>query len=352
MKTDVEMGQQLLLWYHQHSRSLPWRETKDPYSIWISEIIMQQTRVAQGTQYYERFIERFPTVQELSEASLDEVLLYWKGLGYYSRAINLHKASIQVQKDLDGIFPRDYDSLLHLRGIGKYTAAAIASICFQEPKVAIDGNQYRVWSRYFADRFDVTSSGAFEHFAQLAQRLMPTEDPGGFNQAVMDLGSSICKPQNPNCIECPLNSTCLAYAVGSQQKFPVKSRKVKVGVESLRYYFVYHEDVFLVRQRDESSIWKRLYEFPQELPESLSSQGIDSLEIRHQLSHRTMSIRIHTVKLNSQDDFKLYSRDSGVFPMAFQDSNLKSFPRPLDQFIKEWAKNNQIGEGNLEKTKR
>lgn len=347
MNTDLEMGDKLLRWYHEYSRALPWRETKDPYSIWISEIIMQQTRVAQGTQYYERFIERFPTVKDLSEANVDEVLLYWKGLGYYSRAINLHKASIQVQQDFGGVFPRDYDSLLHLKGIGKYTAAAISSICFQEPKVAIDGNQYRVWSRYFADSFDITSSGAFEYFALLAQRLMPQEDPGEFNQAVMDLGSRICKPQNPNCIECPLNENCLSYKVGSSQKYPVKSRKVKVKEDILIYYFVYYKDVFLVRQRDSGSIWKLLYEFPTQLPESLKTHVTDFIEVRHLLSHRELRIQIHTVMLSSPDEFKMYSTDSSVFPIVYKDSNLKSFPRPLDQFIQQWAHINRIAAGSF-----
>ncbi len=178
-------------WYQINARNLPWRSTRNPYKIWISEIILQQTQVKQGLQHYLNFVQRFPNVKTLANADTDEVLLYWKGLGYYSRALNLHKAAQQIITDFEGEFPQKYEEILKLKGVGKYTAAAIASICFNERKPAIDGNFYRVLSRLFADDYDISQAGAFQYFSELALQMMPYEACGDFNQAIMDLGAEV-----------------------------------------------------------------------------------------------------------------------------------------------------------------
>ena len=232
----LHIGKKLTKWYDSNARQLPWRENQLPYNIWISEIVLQQTQVKQGLGHYLRFIERFPTVVELHNASEDDVLLYWKGLGYYSRAINLHKAAQQVMEDFGGAFPESFSEILKLKGVGKYTAAAVSSICFDEKVPAIDGNFYRVLSRVFADDFDVSSPKAYAYFYELALLIMPEENPGNFNQAIMDLGSEICKPKNPQCQVCPIQENCLAYETGKVLDFPVKSKKVKAVDLKLHYY--------------------------------------------------------------------------------------------------------------------
>ncbi len=241
----LHVGEKLLAWYKIHGRDLPFRNTNDPYKIWICEIIFQQTRIEQGLSHYNNFIERFPDVKFLANAETDEVLLYWKGLGYYSRALNLHKAALQIVNDFKGKFPKKYDDILNLRGVGKYTAAAVSSICFGAKIPAVDGNFYRVLSRVFADGFDISNSRAFQYFSELALLMMPENEAGHFNEAMMDLGSEICKPRNPKCEICPLSQDWLAFNTGTIHNFPVKSKKVKPTDLELTYYFIAFEDQFL-----------------------------------------------------------------------------------------------------------
>ena len=240
----VHIGTQILIWFSQNARDLPFRATKNPYNIWICEIIFQQTRISQGMQHYENFIKRFPNVESLAKADTEEVLLYWKGLGYYSRALNIHKAANQITDDFDGVFPEKYEDILKVKGVGKYTAAAISSICFEIQIPAIDGNYYRVLSRLFADDFDVSGSKAYDYFAELALSLMPEKAAGNFNQAIMDIGSEICKPKNPLCEDCPIKKFCLAFQTGKTSDFPVKTKKVKVENLSLVYFFVFYAPIF------------------------------------------------------------------------------------------------------------
>ena len=269
-KSDfLYIGQKLLLWYHQNARVLPWRDTKNPYKIWISEIILQQTRVEQGILYYLNFIDRFKNIKSLADADVDDVLLYWKGLGYYSRAINIHKAAQQIRDDYNGLFPNEYEEILKLKGIGKYTVATISSICFNKKIPAIDGNFYRVLSRIFADDFDISQTKAQQYFSELALLIMPDEDFGDFNQAIMDLGAMVCKPQNPDCENCPIQKDCLAFSMNKTKYFPIKTKKVKTENLDLTYYFIQHQDLFLIKQRDESSIWKKLFDFPTEIPSEM-----------------------------------------------------------------------------------
>lgn len=332
-KTDfLHIGNELVTWYKNHRRSLPWRETKEPYHIWISEIVLQQTQVKQGLQHYINFVERFPDVQSLHNAHEDEVLKYWKGLGYYSRAINLHKASHQIVNDYNGVFPKTYDEILTLKGIGKYTAAAIASICFDEKKPAVDGNFYRVLSRLFADDFDISQSKAFNYFSELALLIMPDKESGFFNQAIMDLGSEICKPNNPLCGDCPVNDSCMAVSIGKTADFPVKTKKVKVEELALSYYFVMHKDRFLIKQRGDDFIWKKLYEFPSAISESLK-QFITSEEvISHKLTHKSLKIKIATVEIQEEDTFNTMSKEFNLIKVSSQEAEEKSFPKPLELF--------------------
>lgn len=329
----LHVGAKLLAWYKIHGRELPFRKTKNPYNIWICEIIFQQTRIEQGLNHYKNFIQRFPDVETLASAETDEVLLYWKGLGYYSRALNLHKASKQIIEDFNGKFPENYDEILKLKGVGKYTAAAISSICFKEKIPAVDGNFYRVLSRVFADDFDISSTKAFPYFSELALMMMPKNEAGNFNEAMMDLGSEICKPKNPNCEVCPLNKDCLAFQSGKVQNFPVKSKKTKATDLELTYYFVEFENQFLIKQRKDDFIWKKLYEFPIEIPKDFEGFITTQKTVSHKLTHKNLTIHLFKVKLNSKKMFEDFANENDFLITNLEDSHQKSFPKPLENYL-------------------
>jgi len=329
----LHVGRKLLGWYHIHGRDLPFRKTNDPYKIWICEIIFQQTRIEQGLNHYNRFIQRFPDVQTLAQASTDEVLLYWKGLGYYSRALNLHHAAQQILTAFQGNFPEKYEDILSLKGVGKYTAAAISSICFGENIPAVDGNFYRVLSRIFADDFDVSSSKAFGYFSALALQMMPEGEAGHFNEAMMDLGSAICKPKNPLCESCPLNDDCLAFQLGKVQDFPVKTKKTKATDLELKYSFVEFNGIFLVRQRKEDFIWKKLYEFPEKIPVEWVEFIVNQKTVSHKLTHKNLTIIFDHVKLPSLQILQKFAAKEGYFLFSAEEARQKSFPKPLQNFL-------------------
>lgn len=331
----LNKGLKLLKWYDLNARDLPWRKTKNPYKIWICEIVLQQTRVEQGKNHYLNFIERFPDVETLANAEIDEVLLYWKGLGYYSRAINLHKAAQQVMEDFEGRFPEKFDDILKLKGVGKYTAAAVSSICFNEKIPAVDGNFYRVLSRIFADDFDVSSAKAYSYFYELALLIMPEKNPGDFNQAMMDLGSEICKPKNPSCGICPLNKECLAFSSGSVSLFPVKTKKVKAQDLKLKYYFIQHQNLFLIKQRDDSFIWKKLYDFPEEIQTKFEKYIVDEKTIHHKLTHKNLEITIYKVLINNLKEFEKLATENQLTITDYETSHQKSFPKPLESYLKK-----------------
>lgn len=333
----LHIGNKLLDWYKNNARDLPFRKTKDPYKIWICEIVFQQTRINQGLNHYNNFIERFPDVSSLAEAQEDEVLLYWKGLGYYSRAINIHKAAQQIMTDFGGVFPSQYDKILELKGVGKYTAAAVSSICFGGRMPAVDGNFYRVLSRVFADDFDISGSRAFAYFSELAELVMP-ENVGDFNQAMMDLGSEICKPKNPLCGECPLNEDCLAFSLDKVSDFPVKTKKVKTEDLHLNYYFVHHQGQFLIQQRKEDFIWKKLFEFPVVIPQELESFTKGVKTIRHKLTHKNLSIEIADVEITSEMVWLDFINKNGYIITDLHGSHEKSFPKPLESYIQNSLK--------------
>ena len=250
----------LMAWYAVHQRELPWRQTKDPYAIWLSEIILQQTRVAQGLPYYERLLAAFPSVRDLAEAPESSLLRLWQGLGYYSRARNLQKAAQMVMRDFNGSFPQTYDDIITLPGVGPYTAAAIASFAFDEAKAVVDGNVFRVLSRVFGVETDIASSAARGVFTELAQSLIPPQDPATFNQAIMEFGALQCTPA-PDCSICPLRISCAAFKEKRVNELPVKSKKVKVKEIEMNYLVIEQNGQILVRERVENGIWKGLWEF-------------------------------------------------------------------------------------------
>lgn len=329
------IGEKILSWYDTQNKELPWRGEKDPYRVWISEVVLQQTRVEQGRSYYERLIKAFPTVHALADAESDKVLLLWQGLGYYSRALNLHKTAKLVANSFGGEFPRTLKQLQELPGIGRYTSAAIASICFDEKIPAVDGNFYRVLSRLLLDDMDISNANAHSYFLSLAQEIMPDKRPGDFNQAMMDLGREVCKKSNPLCPECPVNANCFAYELGKQSEYPKKSKKTKVLKESLDYYFIFSEGYFLISQRDESGIWKKLYELPRAIEKELKKQVKNVELLEHSLSHRKLTLSINFIELPNREELEAYARKNQFNLLAIRESNSKSFPKPLERFLKK-----------------
>ncbi len=251
----------LLAWYHRNKRTLPWRESQNPYHIWVSEIILQQTRVAQGLPYYQRFIEAFPNVQALAKAPQQNVLRLWQGLGYYSRARNMHACAQQVVKQYGGQFPSAYPELLHLKGIGPYTAAAIASIAFNQPHAVVDGNVFRVLARVYGIDTNIAGPEGKKLFTAKANELIDEKQPGDFNQAMMELGATCCTPQNPQCTVCPLEKFCHAHTTDSVDLFPVKTKKVKIRQRHFHYFVLGWRNKVALRQRSGNDIWKGLFEF-------------------------------------------------------------------------------------------
>lgn len=266
---EKEFARLLIEWYHEHKRDLPWRNTNDPYLIWISEIILQQTRVAQGYAYYQRFIERFPNLESLAAAEENEVLKYWQGLGYYSRARNLHQAAISV----NGVFPVKYEDILKLKGVGTYTAAAICSFAYNQPHAVVDGNVYRVLSRFFGINEPIDSGKGKKIFASLAHDLLDKIQPALYNQAIMDFGALQCTPLSPDCTVCPFKNRCFAFNHNMVSSLPIKQNKTKTS-ERFFYYLLIRDngDIYL-NKRTENDIWKNLYELP--LIESNTALAVD-----------------------------------------------------------------------------
>ncbi|MCY7358217.1 MAG: A/G-specific adenine glycosylase [Rudanella sp.] len=259
---ESNFAQTLVGWYEHHKRNLPWRHTHDPYRIWLSEVILQQTRVAQGLPYYERFVAAYPTVTDMAQADERDLLRLWQGLGYYSRARNLHQTAKVVATNLKGVFPDSYHNLLKLKGVGVYTAAAIASFAFGERVPVVDGNVYRVLARVFGVDQDITTTTAKKTFVALALQLIQhARDPATYNQAIMEFGAIQCTPVSPDCMLCPLQQQCVAYQTGRQQLLPVKAKKAAVR-ERFFYYFVFHNHGrFALRERTTRDVWQQLYDF-------------------------------------------------------------------------------------------
>ena len=306
----------LFEWYARNGRDLPWRRTRDPYRIWLSEVILQQTRVAQGTGYYLRFTERFPDVGALAAASEDEVLKLWQGLGYYSRARNLHAAAREIVGRFGGEFPSAPDAIRSLPGVGDYTAAAVASTAFGAPTAVLDGNVFRVLARLFDLDAPIDTGAGRRLFAELAQSLLDAERPGEFNQAMMDFGALQCTPVQPRCGECPLAGRCRALAAGTVAERPVKRGRTKVRDRWFHYLHVTCDGRTLLRRREERDIWQGLYEFPlleTEGPADFAAlaaspafrdllgdgewQLVATVPMpRHQLSHQTVHATVYRIR--------------------------------------------------------
>lgn len=259
----MNFSKTLTNWYSINKRDFPWRNTKEPYFIWLSEIILQQTQIKQGLPYYEAFVTKFPTILHLAEAKESDVLKLWQGLGYYSRARNLHFTAKYLSENLSGKFPDNYKDLLNLKGIGDYTASAIASICFDEPAAVVDGNVYRALSRYFGLDTPINSTQGIKEFKALATSLIDKKNPGDYNQAIMEFGATQCKPQNPECSACPFNCSCVALQKGLINQLPVKLKKTKVSKKHFNFLvFISSDKKTLFHKRTSKGIWQNLYQFP------------------------------------------------------------------------------------------
>lgn len=314
----INFSNTLIEWYNQNKRDLPWRDISDPYKIWISEIILQQTRVNQGLNYYLRFIESFPNIKSLAKASEDEVLKHWQGLGYYSRARNIHKAAKQVESVFNGNFPNNYNEIISLAGIGEYTAAAISAFAFNLAHAVVDGNVYRVLSRIYGIDSAIDSSKGKKEFAELAQKLLNQNNPAMHNQAIMEFGALQCTPTNPNCETCPFTSKCEAYKFGLINQLPVKLNKIKTSNRFFNYLFIEKNGITFLQKRNAKDIWQNLYEFPlietthllneKELSENenfrLLFADISNVEItkktnpmKHVLSHRVIFAQFISIKI-------------------------------------------------------
>ncbi|MEM1122013.1 MAG: A/G-specific adenine glycosylase [Bacteroidota bacterium] len=253
---------ELLHWFAKNDRPLPWKNEKNPYYIWLSEIILQQTRVAQGLPYFEKFKANFPTVTDLANAHEDKVMKLWEGLGYYSRARNLHFTAKFIATELNGQFPDTHSAILNLKGVGPYTAAAIASFAFNLPHAVVDGNVFRVLSRVFGIETPIDTTAGKKEFNQLADELLDKEQPGTYNQAIMDFGATQCVPANPNCAICPMQSTCSAYADNLISLLPVKAKKIKKRDRYFHYLVCSYKDTIYLNKRTQKDIWQNLYDFP------------------------------------------------------------------------------------------
>ena len=314
----MSFSNSLIHWYLQNKRDLPWRNTSDPYTIWLSEIILQQTRVAQGLPYFEAFITAFPTVFDLAKASEEQVLKLWQGLGYYSRARNLHATAKLVVDEYNGNFPNAYEKLIKLKGIGEYTAAAIASFSADENVAVLDGNVYRVLARYFNVDNDISISSTKKVFQELAKEVLPKKNAAIHNQAIMEFGALQCVPKSPNCMTCVLGGSCEALKLKLVNSLPVKSKKVKVTNRFFTYLvFEDLEGNTSVKQRTEKGIWQNLYEFPVIESESMIEEDevittiskrysqvksvsmLSSFDVVHKLSHQTLHIRFVKIELLS-----------------------------------------------------
>ena len=336
---------QLVKWYKNNKRDLPWRKNNDPYSVWISEVILQQTRVVQGTKYYNEFLEKFPNIQSLASSKESEVLNVWKGLGYYNRAINLHKSSKYIASNLDGKFPKTYNEIIKLKGVGDYTASAISSICFNEFNPVVDGNVLRLLSRYYGLKTPIDSLKSQRKIKEIGQKLInKTNNPGDFNQAMMEFGSLVCTPF-PDCASCVFSSNCVAFNSNEVEKIPVKSKKKKSKERFFNYIiFIDNKNYTMVNKRLNKDIWYKLNEFPlieskrdikniiafPEFKKFTKSQSIVINEemykkekIKHILSHQILYITFHHFSI-SQDI------SQGVHLSKL---NKYNFPVPITNFI-------------------
>lgn len=334
----LEFSRVLRDWYSVQKRDLPWRNTDDPYKIWLSEIILQQTRVDQGIAYYFKFIDKYPTVLALANADEMEVLNLWQGLGYYSRARNLHASAKLIASKLNGEFPQNYQEILQLKGVGSYTAAAIASFAYGEKIAVVDGNVYRVLSRIFGIETPIDSTNGKKQFAELAQELISDEQPGIHNQAIMEFGALQCVPQNPDCEQCVFNSKCFAFEKKTIKTLPVKSKKIAVKKRFFHYLIFKWENKIILQKRSSNDIWAHLYEFPLiETSESnkplifadykMKEPRFSSEIVKHILSHQHLFVQFHVF------DCKPQKTEQNWLEIELDEFENYPIPRVIDRFL-------------------
>jgi A/G-specific adenine glycosylase len=334
-------------WYLTHKRDLPWRETSDPYKIWISEIILQQTRVAQGMSYYNRFTEKYPTVFDLANASEDDILKLWQGLGYYTRARNLHFTAKTIVNNFNGVFPNDLKTILSLKGIGNYTAAAIASIAFDLPYATVDGNIYRLYSRYLGISTPVDSNTGKNEIQEIASSILPATNTGFHNQALMEFGALQCIPKSPDCNSCPLLNSCYAANHNIVNQLPVKGKKIKQTTRFFYYYFIENKNSILLHKRTKNDIWKNLHQFPlieseKELSDTdIMKMGVPFLNgekvniksisatVKHILTHQTIFARFIHVEFNAPN-----FNQTNFIEVNKKDIYKFAVPKLLEQYFK------------------
>lgn len=332
--------------FNVNKREMPWKGESDPYKIWLSEIILQQTRVEQGWNYYEKFIDQYPTVFELAGASLDEVLSLWEGLGYYSRARNLHFSAKYVCEELAGNFPETYKGLLELKGVGPYTAAAIASFAYGLPIPVLDGNSLRVVSRVMGSDTPIDSSKGKKQIRVFLEKAIPEDKAAAFNQAIMDFGATICTPRTPACSSCPLRNICCAFKENRVNELPVKSKKNKRKKRYFHYFFIKNENELLIQKRTSKDIWKGLYQLP--LYEADQGGRLDGEELKmifniseeaaveyyksqnQQLSHQDITGYFYGVDTQPKDKFA-----SGSKWVPYRDLDQIAFPKLIRCFLEE-----------------
>jgi len=335
----LKFSEKLIEWYRVNKRNLPWRLTKQPYKIWVSEIILQQTRIEQGEKYYYAFLEKYPNISELAKTNDEELLKVWEGLGYYSRALNMLKASRVVLNNYKGIFPSNYDDLIKLPGIGDYTASAISSICNNEVQPVVDGNVFRFLSRMFKIDLPIDKLKTKTYFKKLGFKLIDVVNPGDFNQAMMDYGSMVCRPKKFQCHKCLFSSNCKAFNSNTVMLYPFKEKRIKIKHRFLNYIFIITNDrKTLIKKRNGNGIWKNLYEFPliETKKESSVNEIIKELDfkylkfisekkIKHKLTHQKLNISFFTFKVSNFDDDLTDIKALSNYP----------FPRPINKFISE-----------------
>ncbi|MBT8305523.1 MAG: A/G-specific adenine glycosylase [Maribacter sp.] len=317
-------SQKILIWYAKNKRTLPWRRTKDPYRIWLSEIMLQQTRVAQGLPYYLRFTEQFPTVQDLANAPEERILKLWQGLGYYSRARNLHATAKTIVTDYEGKFPDTYKELKKLKGVGDYTASAIASICFDQPEPVVDGNVFRVLSRYYGVGIPINSGKGADYFKKLAREVMDVDNIRDYNQAIMEFGAIQCAPKNPNCGICPLKNGCVALQKNKVNQLPVKLNKTKVRNRYFNYLVVIDSsNKTVLKQREGKGIWQNLWEFP-------------LLETKKKIDQKELEAGIkEVISINDSPEIYQFNTNDIIHKLSHQHLHTKFWILKTDTALKE-----------------
>ena len=342
-------SKQIHAWYEINKRDLPWRNTQNPYLIWLSEIILQQTRVSQGMNYYLKFVKNFPTVKKLAQADSEKVMKLWQGLGYYSRARTLHETAKNITKNYNGTFPANYNELIKLKGIGEYTAAAIASFAYNLTHAVVDGNVYRVISRVFGIETPIDSTEGKKAFSEKANLLLDKKNPGLHNQAMMEFGALQCVPHNPDCNKCILKNNCTAYQTGKVNLLPVKERKTKVKVIYYYYAVIKQNNKYYLRKRKANSIWKDLYDFPMiESFRKISDKNVihglaekylsnkpykiihSSNVYTHALSHRKIEAKFYLFQLS---DKKLTKLD--LISQTWKKAPVIAVPRLIEKYLTE-----------------